>query len=171
MTGDVGSEGQSSAIGWVLCYSNTLIDPGQYAIGITGGHDIDVYSNNVFASRNNPLVDICNVGIYVQRWGTSSVPGSLYGCTVYSNNVLWYHTYQGAVTTPVANTSNAGYFPSTGGWDSASPNHTDVSGGTTVVNPSTSPGGNDFHVDAWDTDGGNYGYTALAFTETWTYYP
>jgi len=160
MSSDVGSEGVTSAVGWVLVYDNWLVDPGQYGIAMTAGHDVDVYDNSVFSSSNNPNISISNVGIYAARYGTSSTPGSFYGCTITGNNVLWYEA---------GGTEEGSWFPSKGGWDDVSPNHTDVNGGTTVVNPSAG-GGNDFSYSAWDADSGNQGSTDLSFPTVWTYH-
>jgi len=161
MSGDAGNSNEGpTGLGYITVDSNTLIDPGQYGIAISGGRDIVVTNNNVFSSKNNANIAISNVGFYLLRIGNDSKPGTMHSCTVSGNNVLWYDSLT---------TTEGSYFPKDEGLDGLSPNH-----GTTVegnVDPTgwTTPG-NDFSHSAWDADSGNQGYTDLAFTTTWTYY-
>lgn len=163
MSCDVGSEGVSTAVGWIKVYNNTLINPGQYGIAITSGHDVMVYDNDIYAGASNPFIDICNVGIYLERWGTSSVAGSLHSCTVSGNNVVWFDTGYG---TEVANEDNAKYFPSVGGWDGLAPNHGTLAEGNVVpIGWSTNQIG-EANNPTWANE---EGYNVLDWQTAWEY--
>jgi len=79
--------------------SNVLSDPGQYGIGIAGGHDIEASGNMVYA-RQQPFT---NVGVYVWNQDAAS---SCYNPRAGGNLVDW--TAASGARTPASNAGNCG---------------------------------------------------------------
>lgn len=78
MTGDVGGSYQ-------VIRNNTLVNPGQVGIGVSGGTNITVDGNTVISSS----FPWTNVGIYVWRY-TGSLP--CHSHTVTNNQVSWFNS-------------------------------------------------------------------------------
>lgn len=78
MTGDYGGSYQ-------LVTRNTLVDPGQYGIGVAGGHDI-VIENNIVVAKQNFFT---NVGIYA--WDQSPSKDCR-DVTIKNNKVKWINS-------------------------------------------------------------------------------
>jgi parallel beta-helix repeat protein len=74
---------------YVVVKGNTLINPGQYGIGIIGGHHIQILDNFVYA-KQQPFT---NVGIYVYTWPKATYKYPCYGHTVQNNKVDWTNKY------------------------------------------------------------------------------
>ncbi len=75
----VGDGGDSS---FIRVQQNTLVDPGQYGIGVAGGSTIDVYENFVYAKSQ----EFTNVGLYVWNQYSSNCSN----ISVFNNQVLWF---------------------------------------------------------------------------------
>jgi hypothetical protein len=74
MLGDAGGA-------YLVARGNVLEDPGQYGIGVAGGHDIEI-TGNVVVARRQPFT---NVGISVWRQS----PGQCHSIKVSDNQVNW----------------------------------------------------------------------------------
>lgn len=79
MSGDSGGS-------WESIHDNVLVDPGQYGLSISGGSNISIVNNKVFAKQNAWT----NVGVYVwSQQGDSPVPVPITNATVSGNHVNW----------------------------------------------------------------------------------
>ncbi len=77
MLGDSGGAYQTAS-------NNTLVNPGQYGIGIAGGSHISVVNNTVYGTQQ----PFTNVGIYVYAIGGQVITNA----TVSGNKVLFYNS-------------------------------------------------------------------------------
>ena len=75
MTGDQGGS-------WQVVRRNVIVNPGQYGIGVAGGHDILIENNDVYAEREY----FTNVGIYA--WNQYN-GANCYNVTIKDNIVDW----------------------------------------------------------------------------------
>lgn len=67
-----------------IAEDNILVDPGQYGIGIAGGHNMTLRNNKVYA-KQQPFT---NVGLVVANW-TQQQQGASYNIVVENNAINW----------------------------------------------------------------------------------
>ena len=67
-----------------IAEDNILVDPGQYGMGIAGGHDMTLRNNKIFARQQS----FSNVGLSIVNW-TIRQTGASYNIVVENNAVNW----------------------------------------------------------------------------------
>jgi len=112
-----------------IAENNILVNPGQYGIGIAGGHHNTLRNNTVYSDDKR---DFTNVGLFVFRFNSSNdgtAPGDCYANTVSGNKITWWkgpnHKKSGK-----ASALNPYYNPNMGADDDA-PNCGTVAGWST----------------------------------------
>jgi len=100
---NLGDDGGS----YQIAENNILVNPGQYGIAVSGGTNMEILNNKIYAVRST----FANVGISVWNQYTNISASS--GITVSGNNVNW--TNSGGISNPAWNNGNCGTVT---GWSS-----------------------------------------------------
>lgn len=69
-----------------IAENNILVNPGQYGMGIAGGHNMTLRNNKIYSKKQS----FTNVGIVVNNW-TPDKTGESYNITIDNNQVNWTH--------------------------------------------------------------------------------